>query len=114
MQDLLERFSVNVARLHRDRRLNHYEAELTQVGEEDPDNTERQVHVRSDIHHCRRRQREMQHRIMLWTELAQVRGPGLGRDYRSDQVEGLTRVPGAATGHRVRADHRPGLRIEPP
>jgi hypothetical protein len=70
MQDLPERFSVNVTRLHRNRRRNHYEAEFAQIREEDPDNTERQVDVRSDIHHRRRRQRELQHRIMLWTELA--------------------------------------------
>jgi hypothetical protein len=55
MEDLPERFSVNVTRLHRNRRLNHYEAEFAQIREEDPDNTERQADVRSDIHHCRRR-----------------------------------------------------------
>jgi hypothetical protein len=61
MQDLPERFSVYLAGFHRNRRLNHYKAELAQIREEDPDNTERQVDVRSDIYHCRRRQREMQH-----------------------------------------------------
>jgi hypothetical protein len=89
MQDLPERFSVNLVRLHLNRRLNHHDAELTQVREQDPDHAERKIDVRSDIYHRRRNLRELQHREVLRTEPPGIRDPGLGRDHCGDQVEGL-------------------------
>jgi hypothetical protein len=114
MQDLPERFSVNLVRLHLHWRLNHHEAELTQVREEDSDHAKRKFDVGSDIYHRRWYLRELQHRKVLGAETARVRDPGLGREHRGDQVEGRTRVPGTAPSQSIRPDNRAGFRIEPP
>src|ERR1700728_1527945 len=98
MQDLLERISVNLTRLHRNRRCNGHEADFTQVSEQDPDHTERKVDIGSDIYHRRWGLRELHHRKVLRTEPARVRYPSLGREHRRDQVEGLTGVPRTAPG----------------
>jgi hypothetical protein len=73
-----------LARLHRNRRLYCYEAEFTQVREEDSDHTERKIDVGSDIYHCGWYLRELQRRIVLRTEIPRVRDPGVGREHRGD------------------------------
>src|SRR6185437_1302133 len=111
MEDLPERFSVNLARLHWDRRLNRHEAEFTQVREENTDHAERKFDVGSDIYHRRRCLREVQHRKVFRTKSAWVRDPGLGSDHRSDHVEGLTRGPRPALCQLVWPDNRSGLLV---
>jgi hypothetical protein len=90
MEDLPERVSVNLARLHRNRRLDRHEAVFTQVCEENSDHAERKLNVGSEINHRCRRVRELQHGNVLRTEPARVRDTGIGCDNRGDQVEGLT------------------------
>src|ERR1700733_14426364 len=114
MEDLPQRFSVNLMRLHRDRCLNRNEAEFTQVSEEDSDHAERKIDVGSDIYHCRWYLRELQHREVLGAEPAWLGDPGPGRGHRGDQVEGLAGVPRAAPGQGVRPDHPARLLVEPP
>jgi hypothetical protein len=114
MQDLLERVSVNLVCLHRNRRLYGHKAEFTQVREEDSDHAKRKFDVGSDIYHRRWYLRELQHRKVLGAETGRVRDPGLGREHRGDQVEGCTRVPGTASSQSIRPDNRAGFRIEPP
>src|ERR1700728_2840066 len=53
MEDLPQRFSVNLMRLHGNRCLNRHETEFTQVTEENSDHAERKIDVGSDIYHCR-------------------------------------------------------------
>src|ERR1700761_7626504 len=96
MQHLPERTSVNRGRPHRDRRLDVYQTELTQVSQEDPDDAERQVNVGGDIYHCYRCLRELQHREVLRTKRGRVPDPGPGRVYRGDQVERLTGGTGSS------------------
>ena len=57
MQDLLEHISVNLTRPHRNWRLDYHQAQFPQVCEEYPDHAKRQVNVRRDIYHRRRRLR---------------------------------------------------------
>src|ERR1700761_8385564 len=114
MQDLPERVSVNLTRLHRNRRLNRYESKFTQVRQEDSDHTKRKVDVGSDVYHRRWCLRELQHRKVLRTESPRERDPGVGREHCRDQVKGLTGVPRTALSQGVWPDNRAGLRIEPP
>jgi hypothetical protein len=114
MQDLPERVSINLTRLHRNWCLNRQEAEFTQVREEDSDHAERKVDIGSDIYHRRWCLREVQHRKVLRAEPARVPDPGLSREHGRDQVEGLTGVPRTALSQGVWPDNRAGLRIEPP
>src|SRR5690242_18139073 len=111
MEDLPERFSVNLARLHWDRRLNRDKAEFTQVREKDADYPERKFDVGSDIYHRRRCLREVQHRKVFRTKSAWVCDPGLSREHRSDYVEGLARGPRPALCQLVRPDNGSGLLV---
>jgi hypothetical protein len=111
MEDLPQRFSVNLMRLHRNRCLNRNEAEFTQVSEKDSDHAERKIDVGSDIYHRRWHVRELQHRKVLGAKSARIGDPGLGRGHRGDQVEGLTGMSRAAPGQGVRPDNRACLRV---
>jgi hypothetical protein len=114
MQDLPERVSVNLVRLHRNRRLNHHEAEFAQVCEENSDHAERKIDVGSDVYHRRRHLRELQNRKVLRAEPARIRYPGAGPDHRGDQVEGLAGMSRTTPSQGVRADDRARLCVEPP
>ena len=111
MEDLPERVSVNLARLHWNRRLNRHEAEFTQVREKDADHTERKCDVGCDVYHRRGCLRELQHRKMLRAKSARVGDPGLSRHYRCDHVEGRAGGPRPALCQLVRPDNRAGLLV---
>ena len=94
--------------------MDHDQAELPQVGEDDPDHAEREIDVRCDIRHGGRRAGQLEDAHVLGGQGAEIRDRGLrGHDGRH-QVERFPGVPGPALGQGIGPDHGSGLGVEPP
>src|SRR5215216_3797459 len=88
------------------------EAAVEQVAEEDSHDADRQVEVRGDLRNRRRTLAQVDDPGLLGTKLTdQLRR--LDRHDQRDEVELAAAGPGAAAGHRVGPDHRPGVVVEP-